>query len=123
MTVVGPSVPVYRMVAGAMPSITGTGLTTGETVTVIVYRLNSGSPAAVVLTDDEAQEIGNTGNFRLSLSNLPAMTVTRQQYHYVMTDQSLNTDSGDFILEKEGELNTMPSLTDTSSYLVDNSLP
>ncbi len=69
---------------------------TGETVTITLYNLATGS--SITLTSNSCSEIGTTGLFRWSTSNITTQPTSRTEYTYIMTDSAGFVDFGKIVL-------------------------
>jgi len=100
----------------APPSIVG-NLATGGTASIEIWR----SGVAVSITSSVCSEIDATGRYSWSTGNIATMSASREQFHWRMSDSFGNTDEGDVILlSVESDDGGMPSLSDPSSYIVQN---
>lgn len=88
---------------------------TGQTVTIEVWS----DGQAVSITSGSCSEVGTTGIYSWSLSNIASISEGRVQYHWRMSDGLGNTVEGDFILRSyESQDGGMPSLSSMSEYIV-----
>lgn len=115
MAVVGPSIPEYLFYPDAPPSVIGK-LATGLSVVIELWKGSQRINVAPSLSG--CTEIGNTGKYAWSMAGLPPMQKTREQYSFRMTDNGANTDVGDFIVVSSPQIVGMPSISDSSSYLI-----
>ena len=85
-------------------------LTTGKVVTIEVWE----DGISVSLVSNVCHEVGDTGFYSWSTTNLPLPTKNRTQYQFAATDEDDNSVVGDFILVTiEGGDGNMPqSLSD-----------
>lgn len=88
---------------------------TGETVIIELWvdGVEQG------ISPSGCDEINATGKYSWSTGNIVALTASRVQYHWRMTDSADNTIEGDFILKSvEGDDGQMPSLNNKDSYII-----
>jgi hypothetical protein len=115
MALIGQSIAEFEFFPDAAPAIVGE-LTTGQTVNIELWE----DGVAVSIASSGCTEINATGRYSWSTSGIPTLTASRQQFHWRMSDGS-NTDEGDFVLiSNENRDGGMPSLTDQTSYIVQN---
>lgn len=107
-------IPVFKFIKDAPAVIVGQIGIIGQTVTVTVYEKG----VVVPLTSNATQEIGTTGNYAFLTSNIIGLLGSpRRQFQIVFNDGAGTIDVSEFIIEKEGELNSMPPVGDTSKFL------
>jgi len=110
------SYPEFDFFPEAPPAIVG-NLLTGRTANIEVWQ----SGALVSVVSSVCSEVGGTGRYSWSTGNIPTLSASREQFHWRMSDDSGNTDEGDFILvSNENRDSGMPSLSNPSSYIVQN---
>lgn len=106
-------VPEYEFSPESPPSIIGE-LITGVSGYIEVWE----GSQLVAVSSSGCAEIGTTGKFAWSTSNIPVLQHGRQQFHWQMSGGG-ETDDGDFVLRIYPTVNLMPSLNDTEQYLHD----
>jgi len=110
------SYPEFDFFPEAPPAIVG-NLVTGRTTNIEIWR----SGVLISVTSSGCLEVGSTGRYSWSTGNIPTLSASREQFHWRMSDDSGNTDEGDFILvSNENRDSGMPSLSNPSSYIVQN---
>lgn len=108
-------IPEYEFLPEAAAAIPGE-LPTSGTVTIQLWI----DGVEITPVSDECTEIDNTGIYTWSTANIEAISGSRVQYHWQMSDGS-NTDDGDFILfSVEGTDGFMPriDLSTSSPYIL-----
>lgn len=115
MALIGQSIAEFDFFPDSPPAIIGEGdLITGQTVNIEIWE----NGVIVPISSSGCGEINGTGRYSWSTSGIQTLTVSRQQFHWRMTDGS-NTDEGDFILiAHENRDGGMPSLSNMSSYII-----
>jgi len=107
-------IPVFEFIKNSPAVIVGQIGITGQTVTVTVYENGS----VVTLTSNATQEIGVTGNYAFLTSNITDLLGSpRRQFQIVFDDGAGKIDVSEFIIQKEGELNSMPPISNTPNFL------
>lgn len=107
------SIPEYLYFPEESQSIVGS-FDTGKNVIIELWRDGN----SISLLSPICNEIGNTGRYSWSISNLSNVPAGITQYHYRMTDEDQNSEQGDFILVTlEGKDGAMPSLKNKTSYI------
>jgi len=90
---------------------------TGATVTIALYDLST--EASVTLTSSSCNEVGSTGVFAWSTSNITTQPTTLKEYLWIMTDSTV-TSYGKIVLGGYPEL---VSLAERIKYIVGGELP
>lgn len=112
MALIGQSIAEFDFFPDSPPAIVGE-LVTGQVVNIQLWENGN----LVSISSSGCVEIDDTGRYSWSTSGIVALTASRQQFHWRMTDGS-NTDDGDFVLiAHENRDGGMPSLNDKSSYI------
>lgn len=115
MALIGQSIAEFDFFPDSPPAIVGE-LVTGETVNIELWENGS----SVSLAASGCTEINATGRYSWSTGGISALTASRQQFHWRMSDGT-NSDEGDFVLiAHENSDGGMPSLNSKSSYIVQN---
>ena len=115
MALIGQSIAELDFFPDAPPAIVGE-LVTGQDVNIELWE--DGIPVSI--STSGCTEINSTGRYTWSTSGISALTASRQQFHWRMSDGA-NTDDGDFILiAHENRDGGMPSLLNPDSYIVQN---
>ena len=100
-----------------VPNITGdlTSASIGETppVTIEVWEFQSGGTVLLTLLDDECTEIGSTGFWGWSISNLPASTSKKPIYLFKMSSVTGTEFVGLFSTQNEGRITRVENLDDS----------
>lgn len=112
MALISPGIPEYEYLKDAPPTIVGDLGVTGLVGYIRIYKNGSLIP----VTSSGITEIGNTGSYAWSTSNLPVLGGPREQFFYIFTAGSYS-DDGQFILKVPGELQVMPSVNSGSEFL------
>lgn len=112
MPLIAPGIPEFDYLRDAPPTIVGDLDQSGLTVYIQVFK----NGVQVPITSSGTVEIGNTGSYAWSTSNLPVIADVREQYYYRFTSGALE-DEGQFILKSAESRDIMPSLNDGSSFL------
>jgi len=88
---------------------------TGRTVNIELWV----SGVAQTIASSGCEEVDSTGKYSWSTSHVGALTASRVQYHWRMTDDLANSVEGDFLLKSiEGDDGFMPSLNNPDSYIL-----
>jgi hypothetical protein len=88
---------------------------TGKSVTIELW--SHGILQTII--SNICNEIGNTGKYSWSISNIPVINKNKKMYRFRMTDNLFNIVEGDFILNSiEGRDRNMPSLNNKDSYII-----
>jgi len=88
---------------------------TGRSVTIELWQ----NIVPQIILSNICNEIGDTGKYSWSLSNIPVINKNRVRYFWRMTDDSSNIVEGTFILRPtEGFDGNMPSLNNKDSYIL-----
>lgn len=112
MALIGQSIAEFDFFPDAPPAIVGE-LVTGQSVNIELWEDGN----VTTISASGCDEIDATGRYSWSTSGIAALTASRQQFHWRMTDGT-NTDEGDFVLiSNENRDGGMPSLDDKSSYI------
>lgn len=101
----------YRIIE--QPTILGK-FDTGSTVTIDLYDLSDES--SVTLTSDSCNEVGSTGVFIWSTSNITTQPTTLKEYLWIMSDGTV-TSYGKVVL------GGYPEDVQRISYIVDGEIP
>jgi len=88
------------------PQIIGRFITDPNTVSIQIYNIISGVNTLVSLISDECYQIGDTGRWAWSTSNLPSLQETVNQFIFVMTGDNLETFKGKFIIKNSVNINS-----------------
>jgi len=117
MALLGQSIVEYDFFPDEPAAVIGE-LTTGKTVNIELWK----DGVAVSIASSGCTEIDETGRYTWSTGGIETLSATREQFHWRMSDGEGDTYEGDFILASiEGRDDMMPSLSDKSAYLVDQS--
>jgi hypothetical protein len=115
MALIGQSIAEFDFFPDSPPAIVGE-LVTGGTVNIQLWE----NGTLTTIASSGCAEINSTGRYSWSTSGIQALTASRQQFHWRMSDGS-NSDEGDFVLiSHENRDGGMPSLDNKSSYIVQN---
>ena len=88
--------------------------TTGETVNIELWK----DGVDQNISPSGCYEIDETGKFAWSTSNITALTGSRVQYHWRMSDSSNNYVEGDFVLYSIESEDSGGVPRDQSSYIL-----
>lgn len=113
MALIGQTIAEFDFFPDSPPAIIGE-LITGQSVNIELWE----DGVLVSISSSGCTEIDSTGRYSWSTGGIAALTSSRQQFHWRMSDGS-NTDDGDFVLvAHENRDGGMPSLDNKSSYIV-----